>query len=261
MKSKKKKTETIPLGRFASGLIAVLAGLLVATLAADVRAQHDGGEGLAWPSVSADGDSQVQRADFQSLPVRSADLRHDMAAGIAGETLDNLGEDGIGVEGLGTDSSSTNSPWWHPIRSNLQKIDLPRMAGALAIVLGLYLGFVWVMKTFGSRANRAVPREVVDVLGYVPIGPKQRMQVIRLGSKLLLVVQSENGIQTVGEITDPNESDYLTALCQGKPAPRYERAGPRDARTDGVRSSNLRSILNQLETALTNESSRTQFDA
>ncbi len=256
MKSRNKKNGAFCSDRSGPGIIAALTGLIVANVAAVALAQQDDGERMAWPSTSVHGDGQVQRADFQALPIRTADLRHDAMSDAADDALGELPE-GDGATG----STDASSPWWAPIRNNLQKIDLPRMAGSLAIVLGLYLGFVWLVKAFGSRANRAVPREVVDVLGYVPIGPKQRMQVIRLGSKLLLVVQNENGMQTVGEITDPNEADYLTALCQGKPVPRYERPAPRTPRTDGVRSNNLRSILNQLETALTNESSRTQFDA
>ena len=92
--------------------------------------------------------------------------------------------------------------------------DLGKMLGSLALVLGGYFGLVWVFRTFNG-ASRALPTEVLEVMGHAPYGPKQSLQLVRLGSKLLLLINGPDGTQPVGEITDPVEVEYLSGLCPG----------------------------------------------
>ena len=94
--------------------------------------------------------------------------------------------------------------------------DISRMLGSLALVLGLYFSFVWVMRKINPGGNRGLPSEVIEVLGQLPFGPRRDLQLVRLGSKLLLLMNSPEGTQPIGEITDPEEVEYLASLCPGK---------------------------------------------
>ena len=108
--------------------------------------------------------------------------------------------------------------WKDKVGSYLQNFDAARMIGSLALVLGGYFGLVWVSRHFGG-GNGKVPKEVLEVLGQTPFGPKKHLQIVRLGSKLLLLINGPEGIHPIGEITDPEEVAHLASLCQGrKPA-------------------------------------------
>lgn len=91
-----------------------------------------------------------------------------------------------------------------------------KVFGSLAVVIGGYLAFVWLMRKFNFSSNRGIPSEVIEVIGNAPFGPRKNLQLVRLGSKLLLLMNGPEGTHPVGEITDPQEVDYLISLCNGK---------------------------------------------
>ena len=105
--------------------------------------------------------------------------------------------------------------WKDKVGSYMQNFDAARMIGSLALVLGGYFGLVWVSRHFGG-GNGKVPKEVVEVLGQTPFGPKKHLQIVRLGSKLLLLINGPEGTHPIGEITDPQEVEYLASLCAGR---------------------------------------------
>ena len=105
--------------------------------------------------------------------------------------------------------------WKDKVGSYMQNFDAARMIGSLALVLGGYFGLVWVSRHFGGGSGK-VPNEVVEVLGQTPFGPKKHLQIVRLGSKLLLLMNGPEGTHPIGEITDPQEVEYLASLCSGR---------------------------------------------
>ncbi len=106
--------------------------------------------------------------------------------------------------------------WMEKAKSLLGTADTSRMLGSLTLVLGVYFAFVWVMRKINPGGNAGLPPEVIEVMGEVPFGPKRNLQLVRLGSKLLLLMNSPEGTQPIGEITDPIEVEYLASLCPGK---------------------------------------------
>ena len=104
--------------------------------------------------------------------------------------------------------------WKDKVGSYFQNFDVGRMLGSLALVLGGYFSLVWVSRQFGG--NGKVPAEVLEILGQTPFGPKKQLQIVRLGSKLLLLLNGPEGTHPIGEITDPEEVEYLASLCQGR---------------------------------------------
>jgi flagellar biogenesis protein FliO len=95
---------------------------------------------------------------------------------------------------------------------------LGTVAASLGIVLGLFLVVVWGTRKLAPGGAAPLPKEAVELLGRVPLAPRQHMQLIRVGNKLLLVSLSAGSAETLTEITDPAEVEQLTALCRrGQP--------------------------------------------
>ena len=126
---------------------------------------------------------------------------------------------------FGTTSADLKS-WIGKLKRTAASSDIGRMLGSLALVLGLYFGFVWIMRRLSPSGNQNLPREVLELMGQIPFGPKRNLQLIRLGSKLLLIINSAEGSQALGEITDPNEVEYLVALCSGRKHPFQPKMRP-----------------------------------
>lgn len=88
------------------------------------------------------------------------------------------------------------------------------VVGSLAVVLGMFFVLAWFLRRTMPQAMTRLPGEVVEQLGRTPLGGKQNMHLVRVGSKLLLVVVTPFGAETLTEITDVDEVDRLTALCR-----------------------------------------------
>ncbi len=91
-----------------------------------------------------------------------------------------------------------------------------KVVGALSLVIGGYFGLVWFARKFKVGGDGRLPADVIEVLGVSPFGPRKNLQLVRLGSKLLLLMNGPDGTQSVGEITDPNEVEHLASLCKGR---------------------------------------------
>ena len=100
-------------------------------------------------------------------------------------------------------------------KGQFANVQFGKVLGSLAIVLGAYFGFVWLLRYFGGSRTTGLPSEVVEVMGYAPFGPKKNLQLVRLGSKLLLLINGPDGTHPLGEITDSEEVEYLASLCTG----------------------------------------------
>ncbi len=98
-------------------------------------------------------------------------------------------------------------------RFRLPTASLQTVAGGLGAAVGLFLIVAWVMRRGMPKGSGALPREVVEPLGRLPLGGRHQLHLLRLGNKLLLVSISQGGIEALGEVTDPAEVDRLTALC------------------------------------------------
>jgi flagellar biogenesis protein FliO len=89
-----------------------------------------------------------------------------------------------------------------------------RITGALAIVVGLFLVFAWLLRRGGKTAANTLPADVVSVLGRVPLAARQFADLLQVGNKLVLVASSPAGPATLTEVTDPIEVDRLVGLCR-----------------------------------------------
>ena len=121
-----------------------------------------------------------------------------------------------------------------------------KVFGSLAVVVGGYLGLVALMRKFNFTGSRKIPAEVIEVIGSAPFGPRKDLQLVRLGSKLLLLMNSPEGTHPVGEITDPEEVDYLISLCGGrasKASPAVRSAASKFGQRRNAPTQNPRSVV------------------
>jgi flagellar biosynthetic protein FliO len=87
--------------------------------------------------------------------------------------------------------------------------DTQRVILSLGLVLALILVLRWASqklfgKQIGGRASRAV-----QVLSRNPISPKQQLLVVQVGRRLVVVGDSGQQMNTLCEITDPDEMAAL----------------------------------------------------
>ncbi len=88
------------------------------------------------------------------------------------------------------------------------------VGGSLSIVVGLFLVIAWAMRKTAPRGSLLLPKEVFEILGRAPLGARQQVQLLRCGSKLLLVSITPQGTETLTEVTDPLEVDRIAGICQ-----------------------------------------------
>lgn len=86
---------------------------------------------------------------------------------------------------------------------------------ALAIVLGLFAGFVWVSRKSNSRSDNALQSEVFEVLGSSQLDPRNQVKLLKCGPRVLLVGITQNGMQTLAEFSDPQEISELISRAGG----------------------------------------------
>ena len=99
--------------------------------------------------------------------------------------------------------------------------------GSLLFVLGIIVAAGYVYSRFGTRLPGMLPTDVVQVLGKRNLDSRNSLQLIRCGSKILVVANStQHGLTTLGEITDPLEVEQLTSQCLPSTASGTPLSGP-----------------------------------
>ncbi|MDO4587145.1 MAG: flagellar biosynthetic protein FliO [Planctomycetia bacterium] len=86
--------------------------------------------------------------------------------------------------------------------------------GGLAIILGAFFACVLLLKRFSPRRITSIPETILETIGQKALTPRNQLYLIRLGSKLCLVALSPNQINSIAEITDPNEVAQIVEECR-----------------------------------------------
>jgi flagellar biogenesis protein FliO len=90
---------------------------------------------------------------------------------------------------------------------------LSSAGGGLAIVIGLFVACMWLLRRGGPKSSGVLPAEAFAVLGRAPLTAQSFAQLVRIGNKLVLVAMSADGAQPLAEVTDPAEVDRIAGLC------------------------------------------------
>jgi len=148
--------------------------------------------------------------------------------GAAGRWAPELRAGDRGGEGrLGQDGRASNIPLKPPGRSDRSSPSAPgappsglrtmvTVGSSLAIVLGLFFVWAWLMRRGMPGAIALLPREAVEVLGRAPLAGRHQVHLIRLGNKLVLISVTPSGAEALSEVTDADEVQRMLALCRQK---------------------------------------------
>ena len=90
-----------------------------------------------------------------------------------------------------------------------QGMDYPRVLGALGIVIGLILALRWCGKWIFPAASGRSGSRAVEVLSRAPLSPKRQVVLLRIGRRIVVVTESGSQMNTLCEITDPDEVSEL----------------------------------------------------
>ncbi|MEZ6093739.1 MAG: hypothetical protein R3C03_05815 [Pirellulaceae bacterium] len=149
-------------------------------------------------------------------------------------------------------------------QGQLGQIDWGKMVASLAIVIGGYLILVWLSRLIHPQSNRALPRQVVEVIGQTRFNATQNLQLVRLGNRLLLLLVGREGTQAIGEVTDPVEVEQLIAACGGKGGTRrsltIDRRPITSAQPASISPSALEHALQTLQNAFGSRG-KTEYEA
>ncbi len=85
---------------------------------------------------------------------------------------------------------------------------------ALSFVVGLILVAAKLWSKHGPLVNSGLPPEAFEVLGLRRLDQRQTVYLARLGSRILVLGSSTDGLRTLCEITDPIEVDFLAGACR-----------------------------------------------
>lgn len=100
--------------------------------------------------------------------------------------------------------------------------DAARVVLALGAVVGLIFLLRWVAKRFFGVTSVGRSSRAIQVLSRSPLSPRQHLVVLRVGQRLLIVADGGGQMNTLTEITDPDEVAALIGQVQED---HTERAG------------------------------------
>jgi len=122
-----------------------------------------------------------------------------------------------------------------PLLSFLGNLDaktrksVAKMVGGLALVLAVFL---LVSMLFGKSKTPSSKREsAMQVLARTTISRTQQMQLVRLGSRLVLIAVSENRVDTLADIDDPAEVATIENMLLTGNFSFFDRHVTRNSRT------------------------------
>ena len=88
--------------------------------------------------------------------------------------------------------------------------------GSLFFVLTLFGCVAYWIRRGNKESNPQLSEETWQVLGRGNLAAKHDVQLVRLGNRILLLGHSPNTIQTLVEITDPEEVHAMLKCCHAK---------------------------------------------
>ena len=113
------------------------------------------------------------------LPVRLVERPSRAAATLAAPAADSA----LPLKPLQKPSGDANGRFRPPSAGNA----VTTVITSLAVVLGLFVLCVLILRKANARNGATLPGEVVQTLGRVPLSGRQEMHLVRVGNKLLLL--------------------------------------------------------------------------
>lgn len=99
---------------------------------------------------------------------------------------------------------------------NAPSLDLPRVIAAFAVVLGLIFLLRWGAKHWFAPQLGLGTTRAVQVLARSPIAARQSVVLMRVGRRLLVIADNGSQMNSLAEITDPDEVATLVGQIQSE---------------------------------------------
>lgn len=162
---------------------------------------------LAPPAhASASGSASGAMANSEQAPALSTQINHS-----------KLDQELIHRPSAGSDAASG------PDKAPGQAIDGPRVAAALAAVVGLIFALRWGGRKLFLPAGAGRSTRAVQLLSRTPLAPRQQVMLLRVGRRVIVVGDSGGQMNCLAEISDPDEVAALVGQIQN---PRTEEGAP-----------------------------------
>lgn len=97
-------------------------------------------------------------------------------------------------------------------------LELLKLAGSLAVVLGLVVGCAWAFRRFAPRTASGFASESLKVVARTYLGPRQMVCLVKAPGRVLVVGSTQNAIATLAEISDPVEVERILASLEKRSA-------------------------------------------
>jgi flagellar biogenesis protein FliO len=161
----------------------------------------------------------------------------------------------------GVNGSSSPSVGALPVTSRSPSMDFARVGGALVAVVVLIFILRGLGRLFFPAATGRGQSRVVEVLSRSPLAPKQQVMLLRVGRRLIVVGDSGSQMNTLCEISDPDEvaglvgqlreEKTMAAAAFGSLFGRFNRRyeAPAEDREAGGAVSELRDEPREVEVA------------
>jgi flagellar biosynthetic protein FliO len=89
--------------------------------------------------------------------------------------------------------------------------DIVKMVLALSSVVALVFAVVWLLKRFLPGATRAASERVdMYMIGQLAVGSRQRVAVVRVHDRILVLGITEGSINTLADLTPPKKGEAKT---------------------------------------------------
>ena len=118
-----------------------------------------------------------------------------------------------GSAGFGEDDEVHAGGW----RDKLTKPDLAPLisvGGTLLIVIAAFFLLAMLLRKVSPPSSRPLPKDAFECLGRHYLTQKHQLQLLRVGSRIVLVSVMPDGVSTLVEITDPDEAVSFLGLCR-----------------------------------------------
>ena len=118
-----------------------------------------------------------------------------------------------GEYGDGDEESSDTGGWTNKlIKPSITP--LFSIGGSLLIVVACFFMLVILFRKVAPQSSRLLPKEAFECLGRYFLTQKHQVQVLKLGNRIVLVSVMPEGVTTLAEITDPDETVAFLGLCR-----------------------------------------------
>ena len=85
---------------------------------------------------------------------------------------------------------------------------------SLGVIVAVIVVGSRLWKKHGPPLRLGLPSEALEILGKRQLDRRHAIQMIRCGSRILILGVSDEGLRTLAEITDPVEVDYFAGVCR-----------------------------------------------